>query len=549
MPPPNEHREVRETMFQKILTTLGALFLSVAALSLGAAEPAGAGRPLSLFDATALALGKNHEIAIERQSFRIAGASVTRAGGPYDPGFRLDARYRDRTDALNSALLGAIPPDLGPSYTDLTSSLSLSQLLPTGGTVAATGILWRGTARSALALLTPSYTTGFSVDFRQPLLQGLPIDPARRAIRVAKLERDRSVASLRRTVSDTVAAVERAYWSLVAARRTVAVARRSVDLAEQQKADTQTRIEAGILPESDLAQPVAEVERRKGDLFSAEEIEKQIGLSLKMLIVANPADPLWNETLDPIDSPEAPKRSVDLAAALAEADRKRPELQDASLLVARQEVEIEAAKDRIRPQLDLVASYGRRGLAGTPNPDIISIPGVPIAVPGPLVGSLGRSFGTIGSNEFSDAFVGLALALPIGNRTAMADAVIAEAQKRVLATRFDQARQRISVEVRSAVLAIDTAAQRLEAARAGRVAAEIQLNAESERFAAGLSTNFLVLTRQNDLVRAEFTETQALTDYRIALTSLDRSVGTLLEERRIRITGDVVAQTPGGGAN
>lgn len=538
-------------MSQKRIEALvkrSALLVLLAALPLAAAEP-DRGVPLSLFDATKQALAKNHDIAVERDSFRIAGASVTRAGGSYDPGFRLDARYRDHTDALNSALLGAIPPDLGPSYTDLTSSLSLSQLLPTGGTVAATGILWRDTARSAFALLTPAWTTGFSIDLRQPLLQGLPIDPARRAIRIAKLERDRSVASIRRTVSDTVASVERAYWSLVAARRTVVVARKSVDLADQQKADTGTRIEGGVLPESDLAQPVAEVERRKGELFFAEETAKQAELALKSLFLDDARDPLWNRTIDPTDPPDAPKRSVDLDAALAEAEQRRPELQDASLLVARQDVEIEAAKDRIRPQLDLVASYGRRGLAGTPNPNIISIPGVPIAVPEPLVGSLGRSFGTIGSNEFSDAFVGLALALPIGNRTAMADAVIAEAQKRQLATRFDQTRQRVAVEVRNAVLALDTAAQRLEAARAGRVAAEVQLRAESERFTAGLSTNFFVLTRQNDLAKAEVTEISALTDYRIALTDLARSTGTLLEERQIRITGDVAAFVPQGGAH
>lgn len=524
-----------------------AFFAAAFALAL-AVPAAGADRPISLFDATALALRKNHDIAIEQQSFRIAGASLTRADGSYDPNFKLDARYHDHTDALNSALSGAIPPDLGPAYTNLTSSISLSQLLPTGGTVAVSGLLWRDTAMSQFALLTPAYTTGFSIDLRQPLLQGLAIDPARRAIRIAKLDKDRSVASLRRTVSDTVASVERAYWSMVAARRTVAVARKSVGLAKSQKADTEARIEAGVLPESDLAQPVAEVERRKGELFSVEEIEKQIGFSLKMLILADAADPLWNETLDPIDSPDAPKRSVDLPAALAEAEKRRPELQDASLLVERQDVEIEAAKDRIKPQLDLVASYGRRGLAGTPNPNIISFGGAPITVPEPLVGSLGRSFGTIGSNEFPDAFVGLALALPIGNRTAKADAVIAEAQKRQLATRYDQTKQRVAVEVRNAALTLETAAQRLEAARAGRAAAEIQLRAETERFAVGLSTNFFVLTRQNELARAEFTETQALTDYRIALTSLDRSVGTLLEDRHIVLAGDVPSIRTEGGS-
>jgi outer membrane protein len=518
------------------------------ALPVSATEPPGS-VPLSLYDATRMALAKNHDIAVGRDSFRIAGATLDRAEGSYDPGFRLDASYRDHTDAQNTALSGAISPALGPSYRNLASSVSISQLLPTGGTVAIRGILGKDTAESFFALLTPAYNTGFSIDLRQPLLQGLKIDPARQAIRIAKLDKDRSVASLRRTVSDTVAEVERAYWRLVAASRTVDVARKSVALAERQKEDTRARIEAGVRPESDLAEPTAEVERRKGELFSAEELAKQSELVLKLLVIGDARDPLWEKSIVATDAPEAERRNVDLDAALAEAEQRRPELQDASLLVARQDIEVEAAKDRVKPQLDLVASYGRRGLAGTPNPDIISIGGLPITVPEGLVGSLGTSFETIGSNEFPDAFVGLALALPIGNRTARADAVIAEARKRQLATLYDQTRQRVAVEVRNAVLGLDTAAQRIEAARAGLAAAETQLRAETDRFAVGLSTNFFVLTRQNDLARAEVTETSALTDYRIALTALARSTGTLLTERGIRITGDAAAFAPEGGGH
>lgn len=537
----------RPSLKQPVLPALPAILALLAAPPVAAAGPEG-GLPLSLFDATRMALAKNHDISLERESFRIAGASLDRADGSYDPGFRLDASYRDHTDPLNTALSGAISPDLGPSYANLASSVSLSQLLPTGGTLAVRGILGKDTAESFFALLTPAYNTGFSIDLRQPLLQGLMIDPARRAIRIAKLDKERSVASLHRTVSDAVAEVERLYWRLVAARRTVEVARKSVMLAEQQRAETRARIEAGVRPESDLAEPIAEVERRKGELLSAEDLARQTELVLKLLLLGDARDPLWSRSVEPMDSPDATRRSVDLDAALAEAEQRRPELKDASLLVARQDVEVEAAKERVKPQLDLVASYGRRGLAGAANPNIISIGGLPVNVPEGLVGSLGTSFGTIGSNEFPDAFVGLALALPIGNRSARAEAVIAEARKRQLATTYDQARQRVAVEVRNAVLGLDTAAQRIEAARAGRAAAETQLRAETDRFAAGLSTNFFVLTRQNELARAEVTETSALTDYRIALTALARSTGTLLEERGIRITGDAPAFASQGGA-
>src|SRR5439155_23994622 len=168
------------------------------------------------------------------------------------------------------------------------------------------------------------------------------------------------------------------------------------------------------------------------------------------------------------------------------------------------------------PQLDLVASYARRGLAGTQNPNAMSILGGPVNVPPQLDGGLGRSLGTVGENRFPDASIGLAFTLPIGNRAAKADVVAAESVTRQASLTFDKTRQQVLVEVRNAANAVVTAAQRIEAARAARKAAETQLRAEKERFGVGLSTNFFVLTRQNELAQARVAETAALTDYRKA---------------------------------
>ena len=75
---------------------------------------------------------------------------------------------------------------------------------------------------------------------------------------------------------------------------------------------------------------------------------------------------------------------------------------------------------------------------------------------------------------------------------------------------------RIAVEVRNAMTALETAAGRVQAAQAGLAAAQTQLQAEQERFSAGLTTNFFVLTRQNDLALAQLTEIAARTAYRTA---------------------------------
>jgi outer membrane protein TolC len=97
----------------------------------------------------------------------------------------------------------------------------------------------------------------------------------------------------------------------------------------------------------------------------------------------------------------------------------------------------------------------------------------------------------------------------------------------------------VRAEVLDAAAALEVADGRIEAARAAREAAEVQLAAERERFDVGLSTNFLVLTRQNDLARARIEEIEAQTDYRTARAELGRVTGSLLDERDIELQVEV----------
>jgi outer membrane protein TolC len=528
-----------------------ALTLLLLAFPLPAEEPpapatpaAPAGVPLSLADATARALANNSDIAIERESFRIVDASLLKADAPYDPTFRLDARYRNHTDPANSLLSGAPPNELAPSSEGYSGAASIGALLPTGGTVSLSASASRDLTNNFLALLSPSYSSSMGIDLRQPLLQNLSVDPARRAIRVARLDKERGTASLKRTVADTVATVERTYWNLVAARRDVQVRAASVGLAAEQRDDTKVKIDVGTLPETDIAQPLAELERRKGDLYASQEQMRRAELLLKLLLLKDSGDPLWNQTLEPVDPPDTSVVQVDLADAIRRAESNRPELAEAKTALAERDVDVDFAKDRLKPQLDLVAGYTRRGLAGSLNPNAPEaevLLGVPVVVPDAMAGGFGRSVGTISEGRFPDASIGLSLSVPVFNRGARADLAIAKAQRSQTEILVAQQRQRVAVEVRNAVLTLDTAAQRIDAAKAGRAAAETQLGAEKERYGVGLSTNFFVLTRQNDLAQAVLTETAALTDYRKALTDFARACGTLLDERRIEIQGDAPA--------
>ncbi len=502
---------------------------------------------LTLDDARARALERNPELAVEREAAVISEAGVLRADAPYDLALSADLRYRDRTDPVNFIFSGAPVGQLGPTTESVGTGLGLSQLFSTGGSLRLVSSLSRERTNNTLTPLAPSYVTALGLELRQPLLKDRAIDPARRGLRVARIDRTRSLASLKRVTAETVAAVEKAWWTFVAARHDVDARRSAVALAERQQEDVAARVDAGTLSESDLATPAAEVQRRRLDLFAAREAAARAENALRSLILADPADPLWATPIEPKEDAAPAPGPHDTEEALAAAVASRPEVLEAAARLERHDVDERAAKDRTLPQLDLVAGYTARGLAGGQNPGLTSsFPGT-IEVSDVVQGGLGRSWGTLFENRFPDASVGLALSFPLGNSAARADAAIAASTRRQAALDLLRIRQRIEVEVRNAAVGLETAGQRVEAARAGREAAETQLRAEEERFSAGLTTSFFVLTRQNDLTQAVIAETAARADQRRALVEWARATGTLLRDRNVRIEEPQPAAPPAGG--
>ncbi len=527
------------------------LLLVLAALRVGAlsADEPSTELRLTLAEAREAALERNVELRVEREAAAISDAGELRAQGAWDPLLRVDARLRERTDPVNSILSGAPAGELAPTVRSAGLSLGVVQLLPTGGSLTLTSTFAREKTDNVFSILSPAWTSSLGLEIRQPLLRNRVIDPARAALRVARIDRSRSEASLRRIASDTVAAVERAYWSLVAARQAAEAQASAVDLAERQQEDVKARVEAGTLSESDLATPLAEVERRKGELLASREAAARAENTLKALLLGDPADPAWASRLVPTDDAEpAPAPAASAPPDVAAAEERRPEVAEAAARLDRLAIEDEAARDRARPQLDLVAGYTGRGLAGDLNPGVSPpFPTGPVEVPEALDGGPGRSLGTIGEGRYPDASVGLSFAVPIGNRTARAESKQLRSSRLQAELALLRARQQVGVEVRNAVFAEQTAEQRVAAARAARRAAETQLRAEEERFAAGLTTSFFVLTRQNDLTQALLVETRSLADLRTARVERARAEGTLLSDRQIELHDTEPAAGPERG--
>jgi HAE1 family hydrophobic/amphiphilic exporter-1 len=505
-----------------------------ASLCLTVASIANAQQPLTLADATSRALAKNHAIRVEREQVAAADARVRGSLGAYDVHLSVDVNGRHHRDPINSLFSGA--PDGRPaaSQNSFTSSMSLSQRFRTGAIASASTSVSREGTDGMYSPFAPTYTSSLGVDLQQPLLRNRVIDPSRTALLVTALDRDRSSAALTSQVLQTVADVEKAYWNLVAARRELNVRQGSLALAEQQRIDTQARIDARTAAVSDLAQPTAEVERRRGELLSSQESVVRAERALKLLIIDDLEDPIWARELVPGDAPDTPVLPVDVAGALAQARRNRPEIAEISAAGSAQDLEIRLARDQLKPRMDLVASYTIRGMAGERESTGLPLD-IPVSLPSSLNGGLGNSWSNLFDQKFPDLVVGVSFDVPLGRREAHAAIAATEADRRRIATTMAGTQERIAAEVLNAATALETAAGRIQAALAGRTAAQTQLRAEQDRFSAGLSTNFFVLTRQNDLALAYLAEIAALTDYRKAQTEFARAKGSLLEDRNIRI--------------
>jgi outer membrane protein TolC len=506
----------------------GILALAVTLLAALPVGASGVERPLSLDEAVRLAAEKNEGIWIERHGVAAATAAIRAARGAYDPVLGLDWGWRKSSEPANTAF----SDPLAPESESAEAGVALRQLLPSGGELALRGRGGRETTDATFALLSPAYDTRMGVELKQPLLRGLGIDEARLSRRVARAGYQGASASLRRTLNETVAAVEEAYWALAAARLGVGVREEAVRLAEAQLGETRTRVQSGTVPGTELAQPRAELERRRGELLAARETVARTENTLKLLIFTDTEEDAWRAEIAPTDSVGVAVTPVDVEASLRRALSARPEVDAAKSTVERRRAESAFARNAVWPSLQAVLSYDRFGLAGSRNPLGPSAP-----LPPGLEGDLGHSFDRLSDGDFDAARLALVLELPLPNRSARGASAAARSAELQAEAAVARVRKAIRAEVLDAAAALETAGQRIEAARAGREAAQVQLDAEADRYRTGLSTNFLLLTRQNDLSRARLDEISALTDYRVARSEMARATGSLTDEQGIQPRG------------
>jgi outer membrane protein TolC len=469
---------------------------------------------LSLEEAVRRALENNLDIKVESYNPLFSAESVRAAQGSYDPFFSSVLDKNSRTTPQTSAFTGGQKVETDGA----TWNVGLGQYAPSGGSVSLAFNNTKTDTNNIFSTFNPSYNSSFTLAARQPLLQNLRLDAPRRQILVSKKNREISDVQFRQLVVNVLAIVKAQYYELIFAIDNLEAARKSLALAQKLLDENQIKVKVGTMAPLDVVQAQSEVAGREEGVIVAENDVREQEDTLKRSIFPGNDPTMWDLRIVPTDRPTAEPYPIDVDAAIRKALESRTDIQVARKGLERADIDVRYAKSQTLPQVDLVGSYGGVGIGGTQL--------IRDGLGGPVIDTIPGGYGDAVSQAFGFDFptwrIGFEVSYPILNRQAraqQAQARLAREQAQVGLARLEMV---VVSEVRTAARAVETNLKRVESTRAARVLQEQRLDAEEKKFAAGMSTNFLVTQAQRDLALAEVNEVRALADYRRSLVTFER---------------------------
>jgi len=473
---------------------------------------------LTLDDATARALEKNLDIAVERLNPEIQDLNMARIRAVYRPTFTSALGHQARTNPPTNTLNGGFITTNDTS----TYNAAISQSLMWGGGNLAVGFNNNKVVSSSnLSNFNPAFNSTFSATLTQPLMRGFLIDGVRQQIKVTAINKDISDISLKGTLASTVANVRNAYWELLFSIQAVDVARGSLDLAQKLVQDNKARVEVGTMAPLDVVQAEAEVATRQQAVTAAEAAAGTAELALKRLIVSGTDDPLWRSKITPIDRPEFKEESLDVESAVRLSLQNRTDLLQARKTLDSNDITLKFLHGETLPNVDLSANYSAAGLGGTQFRR--DGPGVNAAILETIPGGYGDAWRSLTALNYPTWNFQVNVSYPLGTSATEASYARAKVQRNQTAAQMRSLELSIATEVTNNALQVESNLKSYEAAHAATELAQTRLQAEQSRFEVGLSTNFFVVQAQRDLATAQNTELRALLNYRKSRVDYERS--------------------------
>jgi len=362
---------------------------------------------------------------------------------------------------------------------------------------------------SAFFALNP-YTSGdLDLQVTQNLLQGFGRAVNGRNIRVQNNNVKVSNLQFQQQVVTTVSSALNLYWDFVSFEENVRARQEAVTLAQRLIADNRVQVDAGSMAPIEITRAESQLYASQQDLVIAQTNLLQQETILKNVLCRDGirAAGLTNIHIVPLDQLAAPAREdlPSVEALTKEALDHRIELAQARLNLESNQMNLVGIKNSLRPTLQAFGELTNNGLTGDLTAAGAGLPGI-----GYLAGGYPNLLAQIARRNYPNYSAGISLNISLRNRAAQADYVTSLMEVRQNELNLHKSTNQVLLDVDNALVGLQQASVRLEAATKSRTLSQEALKADQTKYDLGAAVPFQIIQDQRDLANATNTETQAM---------------------------------------
>ena len=364
------------------------------------------------------------------------------------------------------------------------------------------------------------YTSGdLDLVVTQNLLNGFGKAVNGRNIRVQKNNLKVTDLQFKQQVITTVTAALNLYWDLVSFNQDLKARQEEVATADQLLKNNQEQVRIGTLAE-------IEVTRAQSQLYSARQdlVISETNLLQQETVLKNALSRQGIATSDLADVHVIPLDTINIPGKddlppindlTANALKNRLEIEQARLNLDSNNMNLVGIKSSLKPTLQVFAELTNNGLSGTGNVPAFS-------------GNYGTLLGQIFARDYPNYSAGVSLTIPLRNRAAQADYATSVIEIRQNELNFQKQVNQVRVDVQNAVIGMQQARVRYDAAVQARSLSQQTFEADKKKYELGAGTPYQVVQDQRDLASAQSSEAQAMANYSHARIALDQALGRTL---------------------
>lgn len=372
--------------------------------------------------------------------------------------------------------------------------------------------------------LDPRYSSYLLLNLNQPLLRDFGTDINTTDLQISRKQELQSKYVYFKQAQDLALVIELVYYDLIRARQTELLREESRQLVVDLLAGNRSRLEAGVVPVTEVQEAETALADRDLQLALARQEREQIAHRLNGLLNNRISDPLERSArLDdvPLQRPAAAPLFQEIYST---ALTKRPDLQAVILEQQSRGLRSDYFDNQTKPNLDMVVSLGLSGLSGDERDS---------SVPVYHSGSYFNSYDSMADGDGYQWAAGFVFSYPLGNREAQARAGQAHLAERQAGYRKQELELAIETELKQRLTELKRTGERFGIAERFEALANTTLKQENRRLGEGLSDSFRILTFQGVLIDAKIDRLTALIEYNKSLARYYLALGNNLERHGI----------------